>query len=373
MQESSSVFQKISTVSNLYRHRPTGNYYALVKRDGRQIRRSLRTADYALAKRRLREFEEKADRLRGSDGRLTFEELAERWLASIKGHLKPSSHARRAHAIKMLTPFFKGVQVRRVGPVEIERWKAKRGATLSARTWNLESETLRLLLGYAQEDLGILIDNPAVRIKRRKLATTERPLLSKDQFGILIRELRSGHKATGEAADFVELMAYSGLRQGEASALRWRDINWELGTLLVTGGEGGTKNHEHRVIPLFNPLRRLLTDRMDRLGVLPASAGNIFTIESARMAIVRACKRLGFPQCGHHTWRHFFITGCIEAGIDFRTIAGWVGHRDGGVLIGKVYGHLRAEHSAAMAKRVTFDASAAPEAVPANVHTLASI
>jgi site-specific recombinase XerD len=55
--------------------------------------------------------------------------------------------------------------------------------------------------------------------------------------------------------------------------------------------------------------------------------------------------------------RHFFCSNAIEAGIDFKVIAEWLGHKDGGILVAKTYGHLRAEHSAAMAKRITFDAS----------------
>jgi site-specific recombinase XerD len=48
--------------------------------------------------------------------------------------------------------------------------------------------------------------------------------------------------------------------------------------------------------------------------------------------------------------RHFFISMCVMSGIDFMTIAKWVGHQDGGVLIGKVYGHLSNEQ----AQRVNF-------------------
>lgn len=37
------------------------------------------------------------------------------------------------------------------------------------------------------------------------------------------------------------------------------------------------------------------------------------------------------------------------------TIAKWVGHQDGGVLIGKVYGHLsKNEHAQLQAQRVHF-------------------
>ena len=46
---------------------------------------------------------------------------------------------------------------------------------------------------------------------------------------------------------------------------------------------------------------------------------------------------------------------CVMSGIDFMTIARWVGHQDGGVLIGKVYGHLANEHRKRMAGQVTFE------------------
>ena len=39
------------------------------------------------------------------------------------------------------------------------------------------------------------------------------------------------------------------------------------------------------------------------------------------------------------------------------TIAAWVGHKDGGVLIGKVYGHLADTHKKAMADKLNFGAA----------------
>ncbi len=50
------------------------------------------------------------------------------------------------------------------------------------------------------------------------------------------------------------------------------------------------------------------------------------------------------------------------AGIDYMTIARWVGHKDGGILIGKVYGHLANEHTQKMAQKLAFED--AGEAMP---------
>jgi hypothetical protein len=41
------------------------------------------------------------------------------------------------------------------------------------------------------------------------------------------------------------------------------------------------------------------------------------------------------------------------AGIDVTTIAEWLGHLDGGILVGKVYGHLADEHKKRQADKLT--------------------
>lgn len=341
---------------NLYRT-DSGIYYLLVKRGGKQFRRSLRTTDPALAKRRLREFQEQAGRLANDkDSRgLRFEELAERWLASRKPELKPSSYIRRETAVKGLLPFFKGHSVRSIGQRQIEAWKTQRGPKLAARSWNIEVETLKQIFDYAKQELRILIDSPADTLKRKKQGKPQIVIPSKEQFRILLQELRQGHRASGEAADLTELLAYSGCRVTEAVNIRWQDVNLDLNTLLITGGEGGTKNHEVRTVPLFPPLRRFFEAMRERKSDSEPSA-HIFKIRSAHLQILRACERLGLPRFGHHTMRHFFCSNAIEAGCDFKVISGWLGHKDGGILVASTYGHLRNEHSEAMAKLLTFDA-----------------
>ena len=42
------------------------------------------------------------------------------------------------------------------------------------------------------------------------------------------------------------------------------------------------------------------------------------------------------------------------AGIDYMTTAKWLGHQDGGTLVGKVYGHLNDAHQRSAAEKLTF-------------------
>ncbi len=348
-------FKKVGP--NLYRD-AAGRYYLLVKRGGKQFRRSLKTTDAALAKRRLREFQDQAGRLNtdGTNSSIRFNELAERWLAAKRPDLKASSAARRATAVKALGPYFNGRLVRAIGAKEVETWKINRGPSISPRTWNIEVETLKQIFVYARDTLRIVLNNPVEKLKRKKERKAGIVIPSKEQFRALVDELRSGHRSTGEAADLVEFLAYSGCRIGEVRSLRWQDINQELGTVLITGGELGTKNHEARVIPLFAPVARLVQSM--RTGKRFDSGDKpVFQIKNATLQIAGACKRIGLPRFGHHTMRHFFCSNAIEAGCDFKVIAEWLGHKDGGVLVAMTYGHLRREHSVAMARRITFDAA----------------
>jgi integrase len=61
-----------------------------------------------------------------------------------------------------------------------------------------------------------------------------------------------------------------------------------------------------------------------------------------------------FARIVHHDLRHLYATTCVEGGIDIPTVSRWLGHKDSGALAMKTYAHLRDEHSAAAAKRVSF-------------------
>lgn len=95
---------------NLHRHGPSGNYYALLKRGGKQFRRSLKTTDRALATRGLAESRQQINNLTLTDEKnATFSDVANAWLGGVRHALKPASIQRREVCIKGLAPFFKAV------------------------------------------------------------------------------------------------------------------------------------------------------------------------------------------------------------------------------------------------------------------------
>src|SRR5439155_26964465 len=88
----------------------------------------------------------------------------------------------------------------------------------------------------------------------------------------------------------------------------------------------------------------------------------VFRVAECQKALDRACRKVGADRITHHDLRHLFATRCIEAGVDIPTVSRWLGHKDGGALALKTYGHLRDQHSTAMAQKVMFSGST-PKAV----------
>jgi integrase len=340
----------------LYRSQKSGVYYAILKRTGKQIKRSLKTTDHVLARRRLAEFEQKAARLNtGESSRISFADLSKRWLEKIAGSMKPSSHFRQSGVVKKLNEYLGPLLVRGISKGHVEKWASQRSQTRAARTFNYERETLVRILDYAVRD-GLILDNPARVLNRLRQPQGKAVIPTKDQFRKLLEAIGSLKATAHDAADLCELLAYSGCRLGEATALRWGDIDFEARQFTITGGESGTKNHEVRTVPLFPALERCLRELRETLAPPPNTSDRICPIDNAKKALISACRMAELPHFTHHHLRHFFCSNAIEAGVDFKAIAGWLGHKDGGLLVARTYGHLRDEHSVAMAQRMTFDA-----------------
>jgi hypothetical protein len=74
---------------NLYRLESTGKYYGLLKRGGKQFRRSLKTRDRKLAERRLTELRQQIGNLSlTEDGDASFEEVARHWVETTRHSIK---------------------------------------------------------------------------------------------------------------------------------------------------------------------------------------------------------------------------------------------------------------------------------------------
>jgi integrase len=174
--------------------------------------------------------------------------------------------------------------------------------------------------------------------------------------------LNAAVEVDDELAVFLWLAVTTGARRGELTALRWSDIDLERGLLrvssnyVVRAGERRLKapeTGEERLLSLDATTVKTLTDLRDaRVDALAQAdfelPGNAFVFSPEPLA-----DRPWHPDHFTHAYRdlarplgiveplknlrHFNATQLLAAGVDLRTTAGRLGHRDGGATTLRVY------------------------------------
>lgn len=336
----------------LYRNESNGKYKAIYKHAGKNVHRSLHTTNRSIADDKLRELMGKRSRLKVGGSKVLFGDLAQQYFDSVlksKGLKKQSIRDREVNR-KALYAAWPQLQTLKAGNIkrgDCEAWAARRCAQISAQRYNNELGTLKQVLAYAVRE-GCNTENPAAGLRRLKITSKVPSIPSRQEVAAIVAHLRKNTR-TADAADMVELLAASGMRQAEAAGLAWSDVDLDAGRVVVRGGEVGTKSGHHRTLPLFPILRDVLGRIAERTG----KHGRVLKIAGCKDAIASACVELNLPHMGHHALRHYWASNAVEAGVDWKTLADWLGHSDGGFLASKTYSHLRPEHAALMAARLT--------------------
>lgn len=233
---------------------------------------------------------------------------------------------------------------------------AKLKAGWAGRTVNLAITVLSNVLNHAQDN-GLIDTLPTTGLKSIRWKPKKRPLFALEQIESVcvaaVKKTRNGQLL----ADYIRLMARCGSRATETLRLKWSDVDWDQQQLTI-GSDGLSKNHESRAVDFNDALAELLEEMRARsngsayLFPAPRMFGEDAPARSLKEALYKARALAGVDGFGYHDCRHFFISHAVMSGIDYMTIARWVGHKDGGVLIGRVYGHLNDEHAKRQAKRL---------------------
>ena len=352
---------------HLIRYVPKGTYYARFKAGGKLIRRCLRTDVYSVAKLRLPDVigehralvEAAADR---SSGKLTFGDIVATYRQRIESdpRLKPASRRYRLMTVDFIVKTWAGIldkNVRKITDRECLEWFRSFQKRFAPSVVNNSIGTLRAIFNEAIEQ-GARFTNPAAPLKRLRLRQRALRLPSRDEFIRFVELIETaGAPQSRDCANFVRFLAYSGLRKGEAKFVTWRDVDFNRGEITVQGDPlNGTKNDEVRRVPMIPELRQMLEALRESRAHEKADT-QVLRVFEAEKSMRRAASAIGISHLRHHDLRHLFASTCIESGVDIPTVSRWLGHKDGGALAMKVYGHLRQEHSALQAQRVRFAAS----------------
>lgn len=181
----------------------------------------------------------------GGDPATTFGWLAVRWLKVTRAIVRPQSWQHYEATLRIhLLPHFGLVKLRKLSRWMILEFLTDKLKTMAPKSVSNLRAQLHSVFEFGMEYEG-LANNPvkgiAKKLKLGSRVATKVKAFTQDQLGLLLETAR---RINSVIYVLILLMARTGLRIGEATALKWTDIDFEGRTILVerTWVDGGLQD-----------------------------------------------------------------------------------------------------------------------------------
>jgi integrase len=308
----------------------------------------------------------------------TFRVVAKEWLESKTGARKPKTvRGYQSLLDNLILPRWGDMKLREITHADVQRWVSGlsvkgsariEGNGLSASRVVQAHQCMSAVLKYAIRT-DRLVKNVAVGVELPRRTASEHKYLDHRQVSELVEYM---YEIAGpglyELPTMTMLLAYCGLRFGEAVALRAKDLNNGVITVRasvtkVAGSgyvEDTTKTHRTRWVPVPKFLWEDYPwegDRLrDRVGKLPPDAlvfpgrdGGYLTNFEYRHVFDQAAKDIGMEGLTPHELRHTCASLAIASGANVLAVQRLLGHATASMTLDR-YGHLFSDDLTAVAK-----------------------
>jgi integrase len=277
-------------------------------------------------------------------------EWAQQWF-NAQSHLRIGTRENNASALNArVLPVFGEAALRDIRPIHVEQFVADLSAELSPSRVRQVYNVLNASLKAAVKS-EMLKANPAESVKLPRQTTRKMLFLDPQQVEALAAEIGDEHST------LVYLLAYGGLRIGEARALRRSRVNLMRGTLEIKESvtyRGGDfvftppKNGKERVATIPRFLRSMLEQHLDAYAgkepdalVFPGTDGGPLTLPPFRRNEWKpALLRAGIDESFRiHDMRHTTASLLINQGLHPKIVQEHLGHHSISITLDR-YGHL---------------------------------
>jgi integrase len=343
--------QERTSVPGIYKRQ--GKYVVRYRVGGKRYAETVATM--AEARRVKRERERAKDRGESeldAQGRKPFAEFASTWIESYQG-ITPETRREYERDLARAVDFLAGKSLAGVNPQDVARFVAHLcDEGLAPGSVRRIVAPLRACLATARAH-GLVRQNAAdaVKVPKREATPDDEQgkvrALSREQLDCILRVVRHEYQA------LFQLLAATGLRWGEAVALRRRDLVLDGSTPCVQvrrsvtkGGRFKAPKSRHGIRDvglsptLVSVLRRHVASLPPGELAFPSKQGTVLDHSNVLRRVLRpAAEEAGAAWAGMHTFRHTFASLHIAAGTNIVTLSRLLGHHSPDFTLRR-YAHL---------------------------------
>lgn len=242
----------------------------------------------------------------------------------------------RSRFEKYITPTWGSKEPHQILPLEVDRLRLRILKDKSPQTAKLTLALLRRIVNFGVKRqlckaLSFHMELPRVN----NLKTED---LNPEQLNALLEAIDQDPNL--QAANFMKMALFTGMRRGELFRLQWQDVDFERGFIHIRGPKGGIDQK----IPLNQAARELLATHPHTGSpfVFPGRGGNQRTDINKQVTRIKAAAGLPRDFRALHGLRHTYASMLASSGqVDLYTLQKLLTHKSAAMT--QRYAHLRDE------------------------------
>jgi integrase len=277
----------------------------------------------------------------------TVKEFSEQYLLWHSGEYPWAVKEMRYYFDSVVIPEFGSMRLASLDPQKVELWKHRRLGSvghvskrpISRATVNNELKKFKAMVNKAVE-WGVVPRNTINSVKTlQRLDARPRSYFTTEQLVAI-------YEADPSSSAIWQVLANTGMRVGEAMALKWENVN-DKNIRIISSKEFHTKTRQWRDIPISPGCRRALQElkKSNDDYVLPRMCKM-----TLRTKFKKACEKAGVVGTPHEL-RHTFISHLVMQGVPLRTVQVLAGHKT--ISVTEQYAHLAPNHMADMVSNLS--------------------
>lgn len=351
----------------VYQRKPKGNwYYSIPMCNGKKSEKSFGTSNLG----RATEMAKGLKTIENIDGQSkevlnrpsSLKEALSQYISYLTSESRqPTTIKRYIGIFKCFADFSYSKNIMKIEKMDqrlLNQFRMERADKVKDSTRYYETERI-VEFGYYLFSEGLLAKNPFSLGKLRKPIKEPLPWFTLTEVEQIL------NLASQEDSKIFEVLAFTGLRIGEASRLKWSDIDFKKGMLTVLSTiKNPTKGKLTRIIPMHSRVLKVLTNAKIKSGyVFNASVGPKYPkgdgpINKSGIStrLKKICQKLSIKGCVH-SFRKFFCSYMANKGVPVLTLKEWSGHKEIRVLVDSYY-KLHLDDSLAFMQKVSSETEA---------------
>src|SRR2546422_1719947 len=261
-------------------------------------------------------------------GRMPFNEFVQMYLERVVSLMKSIRTERNR-----VKRWVKDLGMRPIGQItraQIESWRREKMSRCKPATINRDLSRVRHMLNIAME-WELLEKSPMQGMKFLRENNARTRYLSVGECHRLIDSCMAPHIRA-----IVTVALHTGMRLGEILNLRWQDLDFSSGFILVRD----SKNGQARQVPMDSMISTVLRSwpRLSDQDIVFTSVMTGGRIVDVRTGFLNSCKRAELTDLHFHDLRHTFASQFVMAGGDLYILKEILGHKS--LAMTTRYSHL---------------------------------